>query len=161
MSKNSKRVDTRTDEIPDAETDNLRVIDKQLTDFYDDAENRFLQKELLRAKLRNKKDANVVIPQISELEQVTRRQYTKLQEMSVGMNEQQLELKLLMRRFPDAHSLFNVAVKLAEYELKDRERTELKQYWSEGASAKVAKRKTLMPKTAEDVEAAATKLRGL
>ena len=154
-------MDTRTDEIPDAETDNLRVIDKQLTDFYDDAENRFLQKELLRAKLRNKKDANVVIPQISELEQVTRRQYTKLQAMSVGMNEQQLELKLLMRRFPDAHSLFNVAVKLAEYELKDRERTELKQYWSEGASTKTTRRKALMPQTAEQATAAAKKLRGL
>ena len=161
MSKNSKRVDTRTDEIPDAQTDDLRVIDKQLTDFYDDAENRFLQKELLRAKLRNKKDANVVIPQISELEQVTRRQYTKLQAMSVGMNEQRLELKLLMRRFPDAHSLFNVAVKLAEYELKDRERTELKQYWSEGASTKTMRRKALMPQTKEAAETAAKKAGGL
>ena len=165
MSKNSKRVDTRTDEIPDAHHEDLRVIDKQVTTFYDDGEERFLARELLRAKLRERaetaKDENVVIPQLSELEKATRRQYNKLQALSVGMNEQQLELKLLMRRFPDAHSLFNVATKLAEYELKDRERVELKQYWSEGASAKEVKRKTLLPKNAAEAEAAAKKAAGL
>ena len=157
-----KRVNTRTNEIPDAQHDDLRVIDKQVTSFYDDGEEKFLARELLRAKLREKvKDDGVVIPQLSELEKATRRQYNKLQAMSVGMNEQQLELKLLMRRFPDAHSLFNVAVKLAEYELKDRERIELKQYWSEGASTKAVARKALMPQTMEAAIEAAKKAIGL
>ena len=148
-----KRVDTKTDALPTPITDDYRQIDKQVTNFYDDGEERFLNRELLRKKLRDNPDAATVIPQLSELETATRKHYQTLQKMSMGVYTDQLQLKLLMKQF-ESHSLFNVATKLAEYELVDKERTELKRFWSTGAQGKVTARVNIMPKTEADVKIA-------
>jgi hypothetical protein len=93
---------------------------------------------------------------LSDLELATRKHYTNLQKMSTGIYTEQLELKLLMKQF-DSLSLFNVATKLAEFELVDKERNDLKRFWSEGASSKRAARVALLPADA-GAAAAARKL---
>ena len=152
-----KQVDTKTGQLPNPMLDDSRKIDKQITTFLDDNEDKFLQRELIRKKLRKDKDDDkqTIVPDLSDLELATRKHYTNLQKMSTGMYAEQLELKLLMKQF-DSHSLFNVATKLAEFELVDKERNDLKRFWSEGASSKRAARVALLPADAS----AAAKARG-
>ena len=139
-----KQVDTKTGQLPTPVLDDSRKIDKQITTFLDDNEDKFLQRELLRKKLRKEADKQTIVPDLSDLELATRKHYTNLQKMSTGIYTEQLELKLLMKQF-DSHSLFNVATKLAEFELVDKERNDLKRFWSEGASSKRAARVALLP----------------
>ena len=146
-----KQVDTKTGQLPTPVLDDSRKIDKQITTFLDDNEDKFLQRELIRKKLRKDEDKQTIVPDLSELELATRKHYTNLQKMSSGPVVDQLELKLLMKQF-DSHSLFNVATKLAEFELVDKERNDLKRFWSESATAKRASRIALFPKTAKEAD---------
>ena len=145
------RLNVNHEGLPMATIQDPTRIDRHQVSFYDDGEEKFLQRELLRAKLRSEpyKSADNIVPEASDLETFTRKHIKTLQGMSRGSEVEQLELKLLKRQF-NSHSLFNIATKLAEAELIDRERNELKTFWRSdvkynGASKRSERRKALMP----------------
>ena len=143
------RLNVNQDGLPLPTIEDPTRIDRQTVNFYDDSEERFLNRELLRAKLRSDvyKSEDNIIPEASDLEVYTRRHVKILQGMSKGSEVEQLELKLLKRQF-NSHSILNIAVKLAEAQLIDRERDELKTFWKGGeggATKRADRRKALMP----------------
>ena len=151
MPKPQARLDVNQDGLPMPTIEDPTRIDRQQVNFYDDGEERFLNRELTRAKLKSKysDDSSVIIPEASDLETFTRRHIKTLQNMAKGSEVEQLELKLLKRQF-NSHSLFNIATKLAEAELIDRERNELKTYFRSddkynGSIKRSDRRKALMP----------------
>ena len=132
--------------LPMPMLDNPTVIDRQTVNFYDDSEERFLQRELLRKKLRKNKDEDpeVIIPEASDLEQATRRHYRNLEILSQGDAADKMEMRLLKKMF-NSHSIVNIATKLAEAELMETEKNYLKKYWTTGTLKKTYKTRDLIP----------------
>ena len=127
--------------LPMPMLDNPTIIDRQTVNFYDDSEERFLQRELLRKKLRKvesggKADPDIIVPEASDLEKATRRHYKTLSELSQGGEKEKLEIRLLKKMF-NSHSLVNIATKLAEAELIETEKNYLKKYWTTGPLKRV------------------------
>ena len=121
--------------------------DRQIVDFNDDVLEKFLNRELLRKKLKkgSKPEEKIIIPDASPMEEKTREHYLYLKALAHRDESGRMEVKILKLKWR-SNSLFNVATRLAELELQEAERQSMKRYWrpnKDGAAAIV--RPALVP----------------
>ena len=134
-SKNQAKISIKKDGLPTPEVVNPTVVDRQVVSFYDDTEEKFLQRELVRAKLKKYEKAgasSIIIPEASDIEQLTRAHYLRLSDKSQNGNEyEKLEIKMLKKTY-NSTSLVNIATRLAEATLYEREKNEAKSWFTLG-----------------------------
>lgn len=139
-SKSQAKIAISRDRLPTPEVVNPAAVDRQIVSFYDDTEEKFLQRELLRSKLRRYKDGKnggggddkIIVPDCSDIEELTRLHYLRLSEKwTNGTDFEKMEIKLLKKDY-NSTSLVNIATRLAEASLNERLKNEQKSWFSLG-----------------------------
>ena len=115
--------------VPNPELIDPTVVDQSQISFYERSENEYMEREVLRNKLRK---SGGLVPIESDFEKATKDIYAQLillQGSSKSDRNSYLEIKNLERVF-NTHSLFNIAAGLAELRVKDEAKGELKTLYS-------------------------------
>ena len=122
--------------LPDAELLDPTQIDQNQITFFDRSENEFMEREVLRHKLRK---AGGTVPMESDFEAACKEIFTQLQVMkTAGDSDRQayLEIENLKNVFK-SHSLFNIAASLAELRVKEMAKEQLKSLYTGDLTARV------------------------
>ena len=148
--KAQSKIGISRDRLPTPEVVNPAAVDRQIVSFYDDTEEKFLQRELLRSKLRRHQlgvngyipDDNVIVPDSSDIEELTRLHYLRLTDkLKNGTEVEKMEIKILKKDY-NSTSLVDIATRLAEASLNERLKNEQKSWFSLGpAESRVTKDK--------------------
>ena len=139
-SKSQSKIGINRDQLPTPEVVNPAAVDRQIVSFYDDTEEKFLQRELLRSKLRRHQtggngytaDDNVIVPDSSDIEELTRAHYLRLTDkLKNGTEVEKMEIKILKKDY-NSTSLVNIATRLAEASLNEKLKNEQKSWFTLG-----------------------------
>ena len=126
-SKTKRQADDKN--VPEPEMLDPTVVDRSQISFYERSENEYMEREVLRNKLRK---AGGLVPVESDFEKATKDIYAQLillQGASSADRSAYLEIKNLERVF-QTFSLFNIAAGLAELRVKEQAKSELKTLYS-------------------------------